>query len=465
MTRSQNMPPQDMPPQDMPPQTDDRTLGAVTAHAPGGRRPWHHLRAMQAEMIPYLEHLAAQGDFLRIPLGVTTAYFVNRPDLVQEVLVTQARAFHKPSTVKAVAAKLFGENLFTSDGEVWRVLRKGVQPAFHARRVNAYAESMVQMTQDAISPWQPGQTVEMTQAMMQLTLGITTQALFGMDLRNQEAGDAIVEFIELFNQRISSPAPAWLPTKADRQMRGLIQAGVDLLQPLIEERRASGQDTGDVLSMLLAAQAGDTTGILTDDQVRNEISNLFAAGYEVVGNTLCFTLYLIAAHPQVEAALLAEIRATLGDRPVTVADLAQMPVLERVLNESMRLLPATTVVARQVAEPVTVAGVAMRRNDVVMVAPWTLHRRPDLFPDPLVFDPERFGPERREMIPKHGFIPFSTGPRICLGSAFATLQMKVNLATILQQWRPSLLPDYTLSPVYRFNTRPDGGLPMRVDRA
>ena len=434
------------------------------ATAPGGRSFLHHLRAMRSDMIGYLEHLARQGDFLRIRFGRFSVYFVNRPDYVREILVTQAQRFHKPGTVKRVARALFGQNLFTCDGEAWRVLRSAMQPAFHTRRVQSYANIMVKHTEEMLAGWHSGQTVNIPSAMMPLTLGITTKALFDQDLRDEEAGAAIVRFIELFNKRISSLVPQWFPTTTDRQLRRLIAIIDRLIQPLIDERRSSGEDKGDVLSMLLVAQTKDQTGVLTDHQVRNEMLNLFAAGYEVTAHTLAFTLYLIARHPDVEARLVAEVDNVLGRRRIAFADVPRLPYLEMVIKESMRLLPVTTVLARQAKEDVRIDGYRIGRNEAVLIAPWTLHRHPTFYEEPERFDPERFNPARCAQIPKQAYLPFSAGPRICIGNAFAMLQLRINLAMIVQQYRLTVAPGYTFKPIYRFNTRPTGGLPMVLQR-
>ncbi len=434
------------------------------ATARRGRTGFAHLREMRTDMLGYLNHLASQGDRLRIRLGPLSAYFINHPDDVREVLVTQAQKLQKPGNVKYAARQLFGENLFTSDGEVWQLLRSTMQPAFHATRVNRYAAIMAAHTQTMVNAWPPGSTVEITAAMMQLTMGISTKTLFDVDVRDQAAGAAIVRFIELFNERIAAPipVPGWLPTPRNRELKQLIRVADALLQPIIEERRATGVDHGDVLSMLLKAQQADQTGILTDHQVRNEINNLFAAGYEVVGNTLAFTLYLLAQHAAVAAKVVAELDQVLAGRTITVADLPNLPYLEMVIKESMRLLPVTTVLARQTTEPITVAGHQIAKGQMILVAPWTLHRHPAIYPAPAEFDPDRFAPARVDAIPKHAYIPFAIGPRICLGNAFAMLQLRVNLATILQRYRLELVAGYQFEPLFRFNMRPKDGLPMVV---
>ncbi len=445
----------------------------LTATTPAGKTHRGHLRAMREDMIGYIEHLAQQGDFLRIPLGIGSAYFVNSPDLVQEILLKQAKKFHKPFIVKYTAKGLFGENLFTSDGELWQVLRATIQPAFHAQRINAYASIMVDYTKAMMSQWQPGQVIDTPKAMMDLTLGITTKALFGQDLRDDVAGQAIIRFIELFSQRLNGlPIPAWLPIRSNLEIKRQFAIIDSHLSPLIAERRQSFEAHDDVLSMLIQAQAADTTGLLTNHQIRNEVMNLFAAGYEVTAHTLAFTLYLISQHPDVEARLLEEIDRVLGQRAITqgvapkaiaIPDLEQMPYLEMVLKESMRLLPVTTVVSRQAVENVSLNGYTLPKNSLVLFAPWTLHRCPEYFPNPLCFDPERFHRDRKDKIPKFAYLPFSAGPRICIGNALAMMQMRINLATILQSYRLTVAPGYQFEPFYSFNTRPKNGLPMTVE--
>lgn len=435
----------------------------IAAKTPAGRTHRGHIRAMRENMIGYVECLATQGDFLRIPLGFGSAYFVNDAHLVQEVLLKQVKRFQKPFTVKYTAKEFFGENLFTSDGPLWQVLRSTIQPGFHQQRMQGYADIMVNYTKDLVDQWQTEQTVDVPAAMMDLTLGITTKAFFGQDLRDRAAGQAIIRFTELFVQRISSfPIPAWLPLRSNFAIKQQIALGDRYLSPLIAERRESGQDQGDVLSMLIQAQAADTTGLLTDHQIRNEVSNLFAAGYEVTAHTLAFTLYLISQFPEVEARLLAEIERVLGRRSIAVSDLEQMPYLEQVLKESMRLLPVTTVLSRQAVEPVVLNGFTLPKNSLVLVAPWTLHRRADYFPEPLRFDPERFSPDRRDAIPKYAYLPFSGGPRSCIGSAFAMMQMRITLATILQRYRLTPVEGYQFEPYFSFNTRPKHGLVMTL---
>lgn len=433
------------------------------ASAPKGKNSLlYHLQATD-NLLAYLEHLATQGDIVQ--LGMLPAYYVNHPDYVQQILVTQSKSFHKPSTVKYAVEQILGvNNLFSSDDEVWRALRKAVQLAFHMRRIASYLDFMVGSTEELLNSWQDNTRVDMQSAMMDLTMSITSKSLFNLDLVDARAGEAIIDFLDAFNERITSPIPipAWLPIKSNRTMKNALKVADEVLLPIIEERQNSGEDTGDLLSMLLIAQRDDETGILTDLQVRTEIYNLFAAGYEVTANTMLFTLYLITSHPEIAERLIAEIDAVLSNEDVTLDSLNKMPYLEQVIKESMRLMPITALVSRTAIEDVMIGDYRIPKNAQVLVAPWTLHRRTDIFPEPEEFKPERFEPENEKDIPKNAYIPFSTGPRICLGSAFAMLQLRSTLAIILRNYHLEIPVDYVFEPIWRFNTRPKHGLEIIV---
>ena len=233
---------------------------------------------------------------------------------------------------------------------------------------------------------------------------------------------------------------------------------------MIAERKASADSYDDVLAMLIEAQKVDETGLLTDHQVRIEVMNLFVAGYEVVAHTLAFTLYLVAEHPVVMARIAVELDHVLGQGPLTLEKLGQLTYIEQTIQESMRLLPVTTVLTRQTAAAVTIGAYTLPKNRLILFAPWTLQRDAAYFPEPLVFRPERFDPAAGQEIPKYAYLPFSGGPRVCIGNAFAMMQMKINLALIWRSIRLTTAPDYQFVPYYAFNTRPKGGLPMVVSR-
>lgn len=429
-------------------------------------RPTSHVQAMREDMLGYLEQLAPQGDLLKLPLPLVPTYYINHPDLVQAVLLRHSRSFHKPFTLKYTANQFFGDNLFTSDGELWKILRSTLQPGFSVDRLRSYSQTMIDYTHQIMAVWQAGDTVDLCQAMGEVTLRTSTRCFFGMDLYSSRSGEDLLHFIEVFFKRISGiPVPAWVPIPSNRELKRLIRDRDEFFLPIIEQRRQSGEDLGDIMSMLIKAQAADMTGRITDQQVCNEVSNLFAAGYELVAYSLAFTFYLISQHPEVEQKLLEEIDRVLGDQELNADTLEQMPYLEQVLQESMRLIPGTAITARQAIEPVTIGGHDLPKNSVVLIAPWTLHRRADIYPEPLKFDPDRFSPERQAVHPLPNFsqLTFSAGPRACIGKGFAMMQMRINLALILQRFRLKPVAGYEFRPTFLFNTRPANGMPMELE--
>ncbi|MGJ3239309.1 MAG: cytochrome P450 [Anaerolineae bacterium] len=436
------------------------------ATAPKGRNNvLYHFQEPNHDILGYFTHLASQGDIVQ--MGILPAYVINHPDLIQDVFIRKAKSFDKQFQVKFSTDQIFGtQNTFSADGDVWRVLRKAEQPAFHMQRIQSYFDVMLDRTALMIDGWSDGQDLNFTQLMLELTLRITAMTLFGKDITNDRAGEAIIKVLDIFTDRITNPIPIpiWIPIQSNREMKSEMDILNSLLQPIIEARKASGEDTGDILSMLLNAQKHDTSGVLTDAQIQSEVYMLFAAGYEVTANTTAFTLYLICQHPDVYQKLQAEIDTALSDANPTLEALNQMSYLEQVIKESMRLMPITAIIGRQANEDVEIGGYSIARNVQVFAAPWTLHRCETYFPDPETFDPDRFSSEREKDIPKNAYIPFSTGPRICLGNAFAMLQMKTTLSKMLYSFHFEIPADYSFEPYWRFNTRLKHDLQVIVNR-
>ena len=422
-----------------------------------------HIKAIRQDLLTYLDHASHHGDFLKIPVPLGNLFLLNHPDLVQEVLVKQSSRFHKPFGIKYTANQIFGDNLFTSDGELWRVLKGLIQPGFDVLRLQKYGQTMIQKTEQMIDLWETGQTLDLTDEMMVLTLRTTTQCFFGVDLNQTDQGKDLLEFIELFFKRITSiPVPGWVPIPTNVRLKFLAEKRREFCRVLMTERRQSEMERDDILSMLIKAQEFDTTGVLNDEQIANEVSNLFAAGFEVTAYSLAFTLYLLHQHPEVESLLRQEIERELGDRTLTYEDLERLPYLEQVIKEAMRLYPVTAVVGRQAIENVEIQGDRIPKRSTVLIAPWILHRRADIFETPLEFKPDRF--KAGHAIPKFAYLPFSGGPRGCIGQGFAMMQMRINLAMIMQKFRLKIAPDYQFKPIFKFNTRPLNGLPMQLEK-
>lgn len=403
---------------------------------------------------------AATFQLARLPI---VAFF--RPEAVRYFLVENARNFTNGEFAGNLRT-LLGEGLLTTDGDFHRRQRRLVQPAFHRRRVEGYADIMVAHTEELLAEWQPGAQVDIASEMQRLTLRIVAKALFNVDLR-VESGDLGRRFSEVIENPVGLPfslrgLPVDLPftpygknVRARRALDAFVYA-------LIARRRREGADTGDVLSMLLAARDEEDNG-LTDRQIRDQTMTLFAAGHETTANALSWTLYLLSEHPQVRAKLVAELQRVLGGRPPIVDDLAALPYLDQVVKEAMRLYPPAWTQGRRAIDDFELEGYRLPAGTVVMFSQWVIHRLPEIWGDPETFRPERFEPTTERALPPYAYFPFGGGPRMCIGMPFANLEARLLLATILQQYTPNLVPGYPVVPRPRITLRPAYGIHMTLD--
>lgn len=403
------------------------------------------------------------GDVVHLRILARHAFLLHRPELIQQVLVKDAAAFHKTPMLKRTTRDVIGDGLLTSEDELHKRQRRLTQPAFHARRITAYAGVMVASTEAMLAGWQDGSKHEINTEMMKLTMQIVARTLFNVDISSEadEIGHAITFLIEAASERLSRPLhlPIWVPTPQNRQRRQQGHLLEEKIMQIINERRASGQDTGDLLSMLLLAE--DENGErMTDRQVRDEAMTLFIAGHETTANALAWALYLLAQHPAVVAKLQAEVDSVLGGRPAAFEDLRSLRYTEMVIKEAMRLYPPAWMIARQAVRPLTLGEWQLRAGDVVLISPYTLHRHPVFWERPDDFIPERF--EHEEQMPKYTYLPFGAGPRVCIGNNFAMMEAVLVLATIARSHEFTLLPGQDIYPDPLITLRPHPGIHMQV---
>jgi len=424
-----------------------------------------NLRAFNNDTLAFLVDMRRYGGLTTFWFGPFPAYAVNAPETIHQVLVEQASKFYKSRMTREVMYPLVGNGLFTSDGEFWKGQRKLIQPVFHAKRIADYADLMVQFADEMVNGWQNGQTRDIDHDMTGLTMRIIAKALFDATVTSEtsEVGQAITRAFHLVerNFRRIVPIPRWMPGKFNREMDEAVRVLDGIIQSFIVERRRTGEDKGDFLSLLLAARNDDNKG-MTDKQLRDEAMTLFGAGHETTAVTMMWAWYLLSQNPAAEAKLHAELDTVLGGRPPTLADLANLPYTEMVIKETMRLYPAAWAITRQAVEDATIDGHTIRRGSAVVINIYGMHRDPAVFPNPDAFEPERFAPEKEEALPKYAYIPFGGGPRICIGNAFALMEARLLLATIAQRYHLDLDPSQVVKPERLFSLRSKYGMKMIV---
>jgi cytochrome P450 len=407
------------------------------------------------------------GRLATIHLGSAPIVLFFRPEHVRYFLVEQARNFTSGQFNQNLR-RVLGDGLLTIDGDFHRQQRRLIQPAFHKRRVEGYAGIMVQHTQEMVDhSFRSGARIDISQAMRDLTLRIVAKSLFDVDLKEDhpELGTAFTSVIE---NPVSLPfsiraLPVDLPfTAYGKHMEGLRTLNA-YVYGLIKRRRAQGRDTGDVLSMLLSAQEDGIT--MTDRQIRDQAMTLFAAGHETTANALAWTFFLLSEHPVVSAKLTAELKSVLSGRPPLVDDLPNLPYLDWVVSESMRLYPPAWTQGRRAIEPFEMEGFRFPAGTTVMFSQWVLHRLPDIWGDPNSFRPERWDPQKEQKVPAGAYFPFGGGPRMCIGMPFAQLEARLLLAVILQHFSPKLVPGYPVLPRPRVTLRPKYGIQVTLEPA
>ncbi len=406
------------------------------------------------------------GEIGIFTFGPWPAVVLNSAEYAHAVLVEHADSFQKLPSM-AFLHPLLGNGLLNSEGDFWRRQRKLAAPAFQHRRIAAYAGVMADYAERAQRTWPDGATVDVAQEMMRLTLSIVGKTLFDADVLSEaeELGAALTVALTYVNDKTSTPFPAptsW-PTPSNRRNRRAIARLDATVHRMIRERRASGEDKGDLLSMLLLAQDEDGA-TMTDKQVRDEAMTIFLAGHETTANALAWAWYLLARHPEVYDRLRDEARTVLAGRTPTFADLPNLPYALRVLKEALRLYPPAYIYGRYARAAVDLGKHQLPAKTWVLISPYVLHRRPDYFPNPERFDPERFAPEAEARLPRYAYLPFGGGPRVCIGNQFALMEGQIILAALAQRVRFELVAGQRIVPQPLITLRPRGGIRMVVRR-
>jgi cytochrome P450 len=443
------------------------------AEAPGPRMLWPGggVFYFRRDPLKFLARLAREyGDVVRFKVGPQRAFLLNHPDHVRDVLVTNHERFHKGRALQR-AKRLLGEGLLTGEGEFHRRQRRLAQPAFHRRRVDSYGSVMVEYAERAGARWREGETLDVSSEVMRLTLAVVGKTLFDADVESDadEVGEALTEVMELFDF-LMIPFSEMLEKLPLPPQRRFLRARARLdavVYRIIEERRRSGGDRGDLLSMLLLAvdEEGDHTG-MTNEQLRDEAMTLFLAGHETTSNALTWAWHMLAQNPDAERRLHEELDTVLeGGRAPTVEDFAALRYTEMVVAETMRLYPPAWAIGRLAIEDHEVAGYRVPRGSLVLVSQYVMHRDPRFFPEPERFDPERWTAEARAARPQFSYFPFGGGPRRCIGEGFAWMEAVLMLAALARRVR--LRPAHGSPSVEtrpRITLRPKGPVPMVVER-
>jgi cytochrome P450 len=437
------------------------------------------------------------GDVGRITVLGVPLVFANGPAVLHEVLVGKARSFIKSPGLRGPLKPFAGQGLFTSEGELWRQQRKLMAPLFTHARIERYAAAMAECAADSIAGLSQGEVVDVARITTHVAMRIAGKTLFDIDTLDDadELGAALTVALRWATDQSQSPfyamqlrtlgalnglaerlpqphrgrgealiesllEPMRFPGEETRQFEAALAVIHGRVERMIAERRASGTERPDLLSMLLEAR-DESGNRMSDLQVRDEVVTLFIAGHETTATALAWSLYLLGRHPEAYARARAEARSLPGSS-VTHADLPALGHCLRVFKEAMRLYPPIYFFGRQATADVTIGGYELPRHTVVLISSYALHHRAEIWPDPERFDPSRFEPNAEEGRHRQAYLPFSAGPRTCIGNLFALMEGPIVLATILRRVDLELTSQAVIEPEAYATLRPRGGVPMRV---
>lgn len=430
-----------------------------------GLRRWWQGPLSGADPLAYFSNIVREyGDFAGIQILNFRILLINHPDQIEDVLVTHPRKFIKGRVLKA-NKRVFGNGLLTSEGDFWLRQRRLAQPAFHRARIAGYASTMVEYTERLLHEWHDGEERDIHKEMMRLTLQIVGKTLFDADVERdaQDVGKSLELLLELgANFRRTIFVPQWLPTSTNLKLNRAIGQIEKILYRIIAQKRSSGRDAGDLLSMLLAAQDDDGTR-MTDQQLRDEAITLFLAGHETTANTLSWTWWLLAQNPAVEAKLHAELNTVLAARAPSLDDLPKLAYTNHVITESLRLYPPAWGTARTCIADHEIAGYCVPKNSGVSFAQWTVHRDPRWYDAPEEFRPERWEGDLLKRLPRFAYFPFGGGPRQCIGNSFALMEAALVLATIAQHYRFRIVEGHPVVPLASITLRPRHGIRVTLE--
>ncbi len=450
----------------------NHTMEALTipSRPPGPKnaRPWFGvLPHFRKDPAGYLLSVAREhGDLAYMRLGPQHAFVVSHPDAIRDILVTNQGNFTKSRMLER-AKVLLGDGLLTSEGEFHTRQRRLVQPAFHRDRLARYSADMAACAERADRAWTAGAELDMHREMTRLTLAIVGRTLFSADVSSEadEIGRAMTQIFELFDTLLL-PFSDWiqkLPIPPVRRFEKARDKLDRIVYGLIAERRASGQDAGDLLSMLLLAQDEDDQGHMTDKQVRDEALTLLIAGHETTANALTWTWYLLSQNPQAEARMHEELNRVLRGRVPAFEDVPRLPYTTGVFSESLRLFPPAWAIGRRAKTEYTIGEYTIPAKSILLMSPWVVHRDPRWWPEPERFKPDRWRPEESEKRPKFAYFPFGGGSRVCIGERFAWAEGVLVLATLAQRWKMRLVPGHPVATRAVITLRPQHGMKMTLE--
>jgi cytochrome P450 len=423
--------------------------------APKNPLPYRHqLRAVRSLIDGFQELFDAGGPITRMVLGpkwlFPTAVLVASPQGARDVLGrTDEIADRGGATTSIQIRRLMGGNLLVLPHHQWLPRRRALQPMFTKQHVPRYSGHMAAAAQTVVDGWCDGATVDLDTQCRVLSLRALGRSVLGLDLdaRADTVGPALRTALSWVADRGTRPVnlPQWVPTPGQRRARRANATLHRLAAEILAAVRADPARDAPLVRALITAADPQTGQPLSDDDICHELVLFILAGHDTTSTTLTYSLWALGHHPTIQDRVFDEVSA-LGDRPLTPDDVPRLGHTVRVLHEALRLCPPGAGTPRLLKKDLAVDGYRLEAGTMAVVSFYAMHRNPELWDDPLAFDPDRFLPERSQGRSRWQYLPFGGGPRSCIGDHFAMLEATLALATIIRAARiESLNDDFPLA--------------------
>ena len=451
-----------------PPVTRHPLVPPSPPRAPDTMTAFGRMAAMRESVIATWGQRAYEEDIIRGRFFGRSSFVLNTPDSIRHVLVDNYENYTRTPAGIRVLRPVLGEGLLIAEGRAWKHQRRTLAPAFTPRAVATLVPHMVAATDETIAKLQAASDgpVDLREAMQRMTLEIAGRTMFsfGMDRH----GAALRDFVMEYGERLARPhlldllLPLNWPSPQDFSRARFRRRWTRFVAMLMAERRAAGKNEGappsDLFDLMGVARDPETGEAFTDDQLGDQVATMILAGHETTATALFWSLYLLALDPETQERLAAEVKvAAVND----ASDIERLKFTRAVVDETMRLYPPAFLIARAAAGPDTIAGMPVRKNDVVLVAPWLLHRHEKLWRDPNAFIPSRFMPPSPPP-DRFAYLPFGVGARVCIGAHFALVEATLALARIIHAFRIELVDKAPVMPVGVVTTQPDRSPMFRI---
>ena len=429
--------------------------------APDSMTSFGRLKAMRENPLGSWGQRAYEEDVIRGRYLRRSSFILNTPDAIRHVLVDNYENYIRTPASIRVLRPMLGEGLLIAEGRAWKHQRRTLAPAFTPRAVMSLVPHMVAAIDETIAKLRAACNVpvDLREAMQRMTLEIAGRTMFSFGMERH--GAALRDFVIEYGTRLGRPhildlvLPLNWPTLQDFARARFRKRWTRFVGQLIAERRAAGKNEGapprDLFDLMVAARDPETNEAFSDEQLGDQVATMILAGHETTATALFWSLYLLALDPATQDELAAEVAAVTADGAL---DIERLKFTRAVVDETMRLYPPAFLIARAAAGPDTVAGMPVRTNDVILIAPWLLHRHEKLWRDPNAFIPQRFMPPAPPP-DRFAYLPFGVGARVCIGAHFALVEATLALAKLIGAFRVTLLDEAPVMPVGVVTTQPD----------